>query len=478
MFHSTRGKELISSKEALIKGLAEDGGLFVPEEIKTLKLDNSDVNLTYQELATKIFKLYFVDFSDEEIKEIVSLYDTTNFPYKELKVRGTTDFAFLELYKGPTFAFKDMALTVLPKFIEIAKRDLHDNRKTVVLTATSGDTGSAALAGFSKNKNNKIIVLYPNGGTSEIQEKQMLSFESENAHALAVNGNFDDCQRIVKELFNEFKSDDIDLISANSINIGRLIPQIVYYFKGYLELVDKDYILFNEKINIVVPTGNFGNILASLIARKMGLPVNKIICASNENKVLTNFFKTGVYDSNLDFKKTYSPSMDILVSSNLERFIYYLYEDTDKVASLMNDLKETGKFSVDLDLLKTKFDYLLADYATNDETIDSIKEAYKHKILIDPHTAVAYKAYNNLYKELDNCFTLISSTASPYKFGQTICKAFNLNGENEKECIDSIYSYTGVKIDNRLYDSLFMNVNRTTVEKKEVKNRVLEIIKG
>lgn len=477
MFHSTRGKDLISSKEALIKGLASDKGLYVTDDIKKLDLQQSDVNLSYKDLAFKIFKLYFDDFTDKELDEVVNLYNEKTFPFKEIKVRGTTDYAFLELYKGPTLSFKDMALTVLPKLIEIAKKDLNDKRRTVVLTATCGDTGSAALSGFNNTLNNSTIVLYPNNKISEVQEKQILSYSSDKNHIFAVNGTFDDCQKIVKDLFNEFKDKNIDLISANSINIGRIIPQIVYYFKAYLELVDKDYILFNEKINIVVPSGNFGNFYSALLAKKMGLPVNKIICATNENNGLCEFFKTGVYDSNRVFKQTLTPGMDILNSSNLERVVYYLYEDCDKVKELMNEFSKTGKFKVDLDLLKKKFDFVLAGSATDKETLLNIKLSYSNKILIDPHTAVAFKVYKEFYNDLNNCFTLISSIDSPYKFSDTICKALSIdNCKDDKERIEAIYSKTGVKIDNRLYNSLFKNPNITVYEKEEVKKKIIELI--
>lgn len=477
MYHSTRGKKLYSSKEALILGLAPDKGLFIPENIPHFWLSEEEMNLSYKELAKEIFKLYFEDFSDSELDEVVSLYNETNFPHKEIGISGTTDYAFLELYYGPTFAFKDMALTVLPKFIEIAKRSENKARKTVVLTATSGDTGSAALAGFSKNENNNIIVLYPEGKTSFIQEAQMLSYKNNHTFPIAIKGTFDDCQRLVKDIFKNEEFDSLDLISANSINIGRLIPQIVYYYYGYKELVDRDFILYNEKINIVVPCGNFGNILAAIIASKMGLPVNKIVCASNENNVLTDFFNSGVYDANREFLQTNSPAMDILVSSNLERLLYLIYKDTDKINEIYKEFEINHKFKIDLEDIKKEFPNLLAGFATRGETIDSINKSYKkNKILIDPHTAVGYKVYNDSLKDLGYAFSLIVSTASPYKFSHTVCEALGISGESEKERIDAIYQKSGKKIDNRLYDFLFQEHKRTSVELDEAYKYVTSLL--
>ena len=477
MYHSTRGNKLYNSKEALLLGLAPDRGLFVPDKIPHFWPEEKELNLSYQEIAKQIFKLYFTDFTDRELDEVVSLYNKESFPHKEISLSGTTDYAFLELYQGPTFAFKDMALTVLPKLIEIAKRSEKEAKKTVVLTATSGDTGSAALAGFSKNDTNNIIVLYPKGKTSYIQEAQMLSFKNSHTFPIAITGTFDDCQRIVKDIFNNESFSNLDLISANSINIGRLIPQIVYYYVGYKELVERDFILYNEKINIVVPTGNFGNILAAIIASRMGLPVNKIVCASNENNVLTDFFQTGKYDANREFLQTNSPAMDILVSSNLERFLYFVYEDTNKINEIYNEFKLTHKFSVSKEDIKKVFPNLISGYATRGETIDAIHNSYKkNKILIDPHTAVGYKVYNDSLKELGYQFTLIVSTASPYKFSTTVCEALGLSGESEKDRIDAIYQKSGKKVDNRLYDFLFQNKTRTVVEKDEAYKYVLNLL--
>ena len=298
-----------------------------------------------------------------------------------------------------------------------------------------------------------------------IQEAQMLSFKNDHAFPVAVKGTFDDCQRIVKKIFNQEDYSNLDLISANSINIGRLIPQIVYYYAGYCNLVQRDFILYGEKINIVVPTGNFGNILAATLASKMGLPVNKIVCASNENKVLTDFFNTGIYDANREFIQTNSPAMDILVSSNLERFLYFIYKDSQKITEIESQLENNGKFEIPLEDIKKVFPNFVAGYATKGETIDNICKSFKqNKILIDPHTAVAYKVYNDLKNDLDNCFTMIVSTASPYKFSNTVSDALGLNGNTEKDRIDAIYHKSGKKIDNRLYDYLFQEHDREVID--------------
>ncbi len=476
MYHSTRGLNKIHASEAIIKGLAEDKGLYVVDNIESLELKKEDTQLSYQEICKKVFKVFLDDFTDEEIEEAVSVYNTENFPYGFTKYRGTTDYCFLYLTQGPTFAFKDMALQALPKLIEIAKRKHNNTKKTVVLTATSGDTGSAAMAGFSKNESNSIIVLYPNNGCSELQEAQMLSFTNDHSYAFAVNGNFDDCQRMVKKIFAEYKNDSIDLVSANSINIGRLIPQVAYYYASYLKLVDDDLILFGEKINLVVPTGNFGNILAAITASKMGLPVNKIICASNENNILTDFFNTGVYDANREFKTTNSPAMDILISSNLERFLYLIYKDVNKIKALEEELDATHKFSIPKEDITKAFPNIIAGFATEEETLNAIKTSYQYnKILIDPHTAVGFKVLMD-NKNLDNCFTVVISTASPYKFSDTICKALDLEAGNEMDRINKIYTKTGVKIDPRIYKYLENSASKNVIDLSDVYKRVTGIL--
>ena len=330
LYKSTRGNKLVSSSETIIKGLADDGGLYIPYPLPKLEFNDSWLSKTYPEIAKEIFKKFFDDFTEEEIKNvIVSSYNNTNFKGKVVGLRNFDKFSFLELYHGPTLAFKDMALTALPHLMGVAMKKMGIKRKLTILTATSGDTGGAALCGFSKAPNIDIVVLYPNNGVSTFQEKQMLSFTNETSKAYAIEGNFDDCQNIVKDIFNTYRDNSMLLLSsANSINIGRLVPQIVYYFYGYLSLVNTGQINFGDKINVSVPTGNFGNILAAYYAKILGLPINELICASNENNVLTEFINSGIYDANREFYKTNSPSMDILLSSNVERLLALITSNT------------------------------------------------------------------------------------------------------------------------------------------------------
>ena len=357
MFHSTRGNELVSSPEAILNGLAKDGGLYVIDEMP--KINYRDfLNDDYQTMASKILNAFFPEFTYQEIKnEIDNAYKT--FDIKEVvNLHKASNAYFLELFHGPTLAFKDLALVVLPRLMKLSKEKMGVKKNITILTATSGDTGGAALNGFRNIPGISIVVLYPNGGISPVQEAQMCSFRSENAKVLAINGNFDDCQSFVKEFFANNK--DLSLSSANSINIARLAPQIVYYFYSYIDLVRKNEIKDGDKITFCVPTGNFGNILAGLFAKMLGLPIKNLICASNKNNVLTEFFDKGTYNKNREFFRTNSPSMDILISSNLERFLYYASNcDTNKVSSLMNSLKSTGKYD-----FKNPYDYFYA-YSTD-----------------------------------------------------------------------------------------------------------------
>ena len=453
MLISTRGNEKVNSAEAILKGLSSQGGLFVFESIKPIGFDESFLELSYNDLAKKILSFLFDDFKKDDISAAVDhAYNAVNFPKGAVSVVNFDNYSFLNLFNGPTFAFKDMALTLLPSLVELSKKYLGNTKKTVVLTATSGDTGSAALNGFTKIDNTNIYVLYPNKRVSQFQEKQMLSFNGLNSKSFAVNGNFDDCQRTVKKFFNQEKYNTIDLSSANSINIGRLAPQIIYYFYSYTKLVNDGKIKFNDKINFCVPTGNFGDILAGDIAKLLGLPVGKLICASNKNKVLTDFFNTGVYDANREFFTTNSPSMDILVSSNLERLLFMVTKDANYVSKLMEDLTNNKKYALDhkyLDELKT----FAAESCDEVETVKLIGEVYnKTKHLMDPHTAVAYGCYKKYQAAtLDNTYTVVLSTANPYKFSDTICKALNIKpAEDEFDNINTIAKTTGVAADPRI----------------------------
>ncbi len=453
MLISTRGKEKVNSAEAILKGLSSLGGLFVFENLKEIGFDEKFLKLSYNEMAKKIISFLFDDFKYEDISNAIdNAYCDKNFPKGPVSVVNYDGYSFLNLFNGPTFAFKDMALTLLPSLVELSKKYLNRNNKTVVLTATSGDTGSAALNGFTKISNTNIYVLYPNKRVSQFQEKQMLSFNSANARSFAVNGNFDDCQRTVKEFFNKEKYNTIDLSSANSINIGRLVPQIIYYFYAYKELVLNNKINFGDSVNFCVPTGNFGDILAGYIAKILGLPVNKLICASNKNKVLTDFFNTGVYDANREFYTTNSPSMDILVSSNFERLLFMLTEDEEYVTSLMNDLKNNKKYELDKKYL-SKLQSFAAASCDEVETVKLIKEVFDNtKHLMDPHTAVAYGCYKKYKDESkDDTFTVILSTANPYKFSDTICDALNIvKSSDEFENIVKISKLTNMEVDPRI----------------------------
>ena len=431
MFHSTRGTKLKKGMDAIIEGIAEDGGLYVIDKIPTVDIKEF-IGLDYYGMAKKVLHLFFDDFTYEEISNLVDeAYHT--FQIEEVvRLKETKDCYFLELFHGPTMAFKDIALVVLPRLIALSKKKKGIKEKTTILTATSGDTGGAALSGFSGIEGIDVYVMYPNNGVSPIQERQMLNFVSDNAHVIALEGNFDDCQTFVKEFFLENK--DLNLSSANSINIGRLVPQIVYYFYSYIYLVNQGKIKLGDKINFTVPTGNFGNIFAGFYAIKMGLPINKLICASNKNKVLTDYFKTGTYNRLREFYKTNSPSMDILISSNLERMLYYACGENElRVKELMDALKNDGSYE-----FSNPFDIFYASFATEDDTYAMINKMYKeNNYVLDPHTAVAYKACLDYKNESnDGLMNVVVSTASPFKFPQAVLKGLEI--ENNLQELDQV----------------------------------------
>ena len=411
-FISTRdvNKNKVTASEAIVKGLAPDGGLYVPCDFPKL---SDYVGMSYEEIALNVLKLYLTDFSDSELNEYISLAYGEQLP---VKING----GFLELFHGRTLAFKDVALQLFPYLLTASLRKNNIRKTAVVLVATSGDTGSAVIAGMANVPDTKAIVFYPRGGVSDIQKLQMTTQEGDNISVFAIKGNFDDAQTAVKEIFEDeqFKerfSDKYLFTSANSINLGRLLPQIAYYFYAYSKAG------ITGKMNFVVPTGNFGNILAGYYASKMGLPINKLICATNSNNVLDDFIKTGIYNKNRKFNLTISPSMDILVSSNLERFIYEV-DGCDTVVKAYGDLKRTGKFYIDAPL-----PLLDSDSATDEETLQAIKRVYDSKqYIMDPHTAVGQAVYDK-YKERtgDETPTIIISTASPYKFPDAITAALD-----------------------------------------------------
>ncbi|MGL4773277.1 MAG: threonine synthase [Clostridium sp.] len=432
-FMSTRGLESnVLSADAIIRGIAKDGGLYVPGEFPNLfETLKDNIELSYEELAVKIIGEYFTDFSKEDLEEAINLAYNNRFKVE-------THEEFLELFHGPTCAFKDAALLFLPQIMKKAKKLKSLEDEIVILTATSGDTGKAALEGFSKVKGFKVVVYYPKDGVSPIQEKQMVSQEGDNVLVVGIDGNFDDAQRGVKIIFgdedykNTLKEKGIALSSANSINIGRLVPQIVYYFYGYFDLVKKGQIKLGEKINVVVPTGNFGNILAAFYGKKMGLPVDKLICASNENKVLTDFFLTGIYDRRRELKLTESPSMDILVSSNLERLLFEACNrDGNVVDQLMKELNEEGVYNINFNM-REFLNQFYGAYATEEEVKENIKDVFKEKgYLIDTHTAVGNVVWGKYKKSTgDDKKVLIAATASPFKFPRSICNSLEINVDN------------------------------------------------
>lgn len=467
-YHSTRGNRLVSGSEAIVNGIAEDGGLYVPEYIPHLDYKEL-IDLDYVELATKIVGLYFTDFKYEDIKSNLSTA-YSKFDIKEtVRLEKCDDSYFLELFHGPTLAFKDLALVALPRLMVMAKKQLGSNENITIITATSGDTGGAALSGFKDVPGISIIVLYPNGGVSSVQEAQMQSFTSDNAKVIAVEGNFDDCQSFVKNFF--LHNSDLNLSSANSINIARLVPQIVYYFYSYLELVRNKEINMGDRINYSVPTGNFGNILAGFMAREMGLPINKLICSSNENDVLTEFFETGTYNKNRSFFKTNSPSMDILISSNLERYLYFACDgNTDMVSDLMTELYANGSYK-----FKNPYDYVLGFKTNQSKTLEVIKNVYdKYKYLIDPHTAVAYNGYVKLG---ENIKTVVVSTASAFKFPQSILEAFGYHENDSIDNVKKISNLFNLEIPKVLNYSSFNRVEKNLTELEEYMRSLIKCFK-
>jgi threonine synthase len=459
VYESTRNSEVkLTSANAIIKGISSDGGLFVPCNLPVITDDelSSMAALSYRECAEIVFRRFLTDFTDDEIVSCVSCAYGENFDVPEIAKTVSLDgMSILELWHGPTSAFKDMALQILPHLMTTAAKKTSNEKEIVILTATSGDTGKAALEGFADVPGIKIAVFYPESGVSEIQKLQMTTQEGGNVLVCAVNGNFDDCQTAVKDIFtdkgvvNVLSAKGKAFSSANSINLGRLIPQVVYYVTGYLDMVKNGTIKLGEKINICVPTGNFGNILAAYYAREMGIPVNRLICASNRNNILTDFINTGVYDKNRDFHTTMSPSMDILISSNLERLIHRLYDNNSKeIVEIYKSLAQTGKYSVNNDVKIKLQNVFTAGYCDDDDTKRQIKETFeKEGYLLDTHTAVAVRVYEN-YKESsgDNTPTLIASTANPYKFSTSILSAFGKTCENDFEAARILNEITGVPI--------------------------------
>lgn len=475
--------EQMTSSQAILKGLGNDGGLYLPLTIPKLSLDEigSFIKLSYNEKAMSILGKFLTDFTESELKHCIdNAYNERTFTSPLITPLHLIDdkSAVLELYHGPTSAFKDVALQILPFLLTTSARKNGDNRTYVILVATSGDTGKAALEGFRDVPNTKILVFYPNDGVSQVQKLQMVTQLGDNVKVVAVEGNFDDTQNGVKELFNnislnnELNENNFTFSSANSINWGRLVPQIVYYFESYAQLIKRNKIKLGDEINFTVPTGNFGNILAGYYAREMGLPIKKLICAANANDVLKDFINTGTYNRNRNFMKTLSPSMDILISSNLERLLYLLSDgDKSLITKLMSDLNNIGSYKVAPELLSKIQAVFYSDSADDLETVNTIKELYENiDYLVDTHTAVAYKVYKKyVSKTNDSTFNVIVSTASPYKFNGAVAEAIipDYSNLDDMEQLQAIHKTTGVPIPEGLNGLEKKNIRFNDVISKE-----------
>ncbi|MCT2898181.1 threonine synthase [Lentilactobacillus buchneri] len=487
-YTSTRnGSVQISAKQAIKKGFADDKGLFVYPDLEKLQVNFEKLlKLNYQDIARAVLTILLPDFSADEIDESVrAAYQSSFDTQKITPVIPVDDFHILELFHGPTSAFKDVGLQLLP---QLMKHVLVGNNKVMILTATSGDTGKAALEGFKGLDNMGIIVFYPDGGVSKIQKLQMITTGGNNTKVAAIEGNFDDAQTNVKRIFNdqalkESLGDDVSLSSANSINIGRLIPQVVYYFDSYKQLVNDSSIEVGQKVNFTVPTGNFGDVLAGYYAKMLGLPVNKFVVACNENNVLANFFNHGVYDRNRPFFQTVAPSMDIQISSNFERLLYYKSgQDTEYVKQLMDDLEDSGKYEVSKEVLANIQQDFYCGYSTDEDIERSIAEVYEQNgYLMDPHTAAGYKVMRN-YQKLDpETPMILLSTASPYKFVNAVANAvLPETSADVQQVMRDLHDATNAPIPDNLRKVWDLPVRHESVIQKDqmtdyVKQKVKEV---
>ena len=475
LYKSTRNSDkTVTASEAILKGLADDGGLFVPEYIPKLDVTMDELKgMTYQETAYAVMKQFLTDFTEEELKHcIASAYDSKFDTEVIAPLVKVEDTYHLELFHGATIAFKDMALSILPHLLTTAAKKNNVTKDIVILTATSGDTGKAALAGFADVPGTKIIVFYPKGGVSRVQELQMVTQKGENTSVVAIHGNFDNAQSGVKALFEdkelekELADAGYQFSSANSINIGRLVPQVVYYVYAYAKLLENEEIASGEEINVTVPTGNFGNILAAYYAKQMGVPIAKLICASNENKVLFDFFRTGVYDRNREFILTSSPSMDILISSNLERLIYTIAgQDAKKNSELMEQLMEKGTYEITPEMKERLADFA-GGFATEEETKETIRTTYeKTGYVMDTHTAVAAYVCARYRKDSgDDKKCLVASTASPYKFIHSVMSAIDEKyaDADEFDLVDELSRISGTEIPKAIEEIRNADIRHTT----------------
>ena len=475
LYKSTRDAEkTVTASQAILKGLADDGGLFVPVSIPKLPVSLGELKeMTYQETAYTVMKEFLTDFTEEELKSCIAKAYDSKFDTEEIApLAKVEDAYYLELFHGATIAFKDMALSILPHLLTTSAKKNQVKNEIVILTATSGDTGKAALAGFADVEGTKIIVFYPKNGVSRVQELQMVTQKGDNTSVVAIHGNFDNAQSGVKAMFEnkelekELNEAGYQFSSANSINIGRLVPQVVYYVYAYAKLLQNEEIAEDEEINVVVPTGNFGNILAAYYAKNMGIPIAKLICASNENKVLYDFFQTGTYDRNREFVLTTSPSMDILISSNLERLIYKISgEDARKDTDLMTELKTKGSYAITGEMKANLADFA-AGYATEEQVAKTIHDIYEDTgYVMDTHTAVAatvYKAYKEDSK--DDRKTVIASTASPYKFAGSVMSAIDpkYKGQDDFKLIEELQKVSGTELPNAIKEIMNAEIRHNT----------------
>lgn len=487
LYNSTRNNGIrVRASEAILKGISEDGGLFVPDHVPALDKSLKELaGMTYQEVAYEVMKLYLTDFTEEELKNCIGRAYDSKFDTESIAPLVSADKAYyLELFHGATIAFKDMALSILPHLMTTAAKKNNVTNEIVILTATSGDTGKAALAGFAGVEGTRIIVFYPKNGVSPIQEKQMVTQKGDNTYVVGIHGNFDDAQTGVKcifadkELAKKMDGQGYQFSSANSINIGRLVPQIVYYVYAYATLLAEEKITEGENINVVVPTGNFGNILAAFYAKNMGLPIDKLICASNDNKVLYDFFRTGVYDRNREFVLTSSPSMDILISSNLERLIYKIAEsDGDKTAQLMKALGGDGKYEITEPMRALLADFY-GNYASEQETAATIKALYEETgYVIDTHTAVAACVYGKYKEETkDETPTVIASTASPFKFTRSVMNAIDEKYDrmSDFELVDELSALANVAVPEAIEEIKSAPVIHDYICDKEAMQKTVE----
>lgn len=490
LYGSTRGNgEKITASMAILKGLAEDGGLFVPDSIPALDVPLKELlGKSYQEIAYQVMSRLLTDFTEEELRNCINKAYDSKFDAPEIAplVKKGNSY-YLELFHGSTIAFKDMALSILPHLLTTAAKKNGVTNEIVILTATSGDTGKAAMEGFADVPGTRIIVFYPKDGVSPVQEKQMLTQKGENTAVVGIYGNFDDAQTGVKNIFNDKEMKEklagagFQFSSANSINIGRLVPQIAYYVYAYLRLMEAGEIQENEQINVVVPTGNFGNILAAYYAKEMGIPISRFICASNENKVLYDFFRTGCYDRNRDFRLTNSPSMDILISSNLERLIYKIAgNDAEKNRNFMEQLGAEGKYEI-TEEMKEKLREFYGNYANEEETAQTIRQVYEETgYVLDTHTAVGKAVYEKYKKDTqDNTKTVIASTASPFKFTRSVMTAIDKKYEDMEDfqLVDELSELAKIPVPQAIEEIRTAEIrHNTTAQVSQMAETVMKIL--